>query len=452
MKKQLNDKNYIAIADWMLELGLNTRELLTYAIIYGFCQDGEGYYYGSYSYLANWLGMDDINHVERYLKKLVQEKLVIKKEGRSKLNQKVCLYKTINNKGTVINNPDVDYIIIQPWMLQQMHLNGKDLLLYALVHGYSRKESDNVCFYKRDYFAKWLQCQKNNVRRQVDRAVENGLIKEISKKTYIAIVPENNHSDLNGFDDIKLDDIDLDNIDNTFSNKKSQNGSTPTGKSLKMGVPQPKSISASENDSLKMGVPRSQTGSGKSLKMGDNNLVNNLVDNLNSIYNNNSNINTLVTDSKTDKSVVDKQNDFLSFDDFYYKVNIDLISPNMESKEYTALIYKTDIDYELYQKYVNSSIDVIQIIRKLSVYLFRIILVSWPIPDKTTKDIEDLILYVLTCKKFRNRTDVINSISSDQIFELFTAALELYDEDNPKMIQKSKKAYLIGVLENILNN
>ena len=71
MNKSLSLKNYIAIADWMLDLNLNTRELLTYALIYGFCQDGQGYYYGSYTYLANWLGIDSSQNVSRYLKQLV---------------------------------------------------------------------------------------------------------------------------------------------------------------------------------------------------------------------------------------------------------------------------------------------------------------------------------------------------------------------------------------------
>ena len=41
----LNDRNYITIADWMIkDYDLTTRELLTYAIIYGFSQDGESVY------------------------------------------------------------------------------------------------------------------------------------------------------------------------------------------------------------------------------------------------------------------------------------------------------------------------------------------------------------------------------------------------------------------------
>ena len=53
-KQQLNNKNYIAIADWMVtELNLSARELLIYAIIYGFSQDGGSSFSGSLSYLAS---------------------------------------------------------------------------------------------------------------------------------------------------------------------------------------------------------------------------------------------------------------------------------------------------------------------------------------------------------------------------------------------------------------
>jgi len=60
MERKLSEKNYIAIADWMVtDLNLNSRELLTYAIIYGFSQDGESCFSGSLSYLAAWLNVSD---------------------------------------------------------------------------------------------------------------------------------------------------------------------------------------------------------------------------------------------------------------------------------------------------------------------------------------------------------------------------------------------------------
>lgn len=189
MKRKLNEKNYIVIADWMLELGLNTRELLTYALIYGFCQDKEGCYYGSLEYLASWLGIEDRTNATRYLKPLVEKGLITKEDVRTKINQKACIYRTLINRGDPTKEAEVDYIIIQPWMVQNLHLNGKDLLLYALVHSYSRKGSDNFCSYKKEYFAKWLQCRKDNLDRQIEKATNKSLIKAVDGG-YVAIVPK----------------------------------------------------------------------------------------------------------------------------------------------------------------------------------------------------------------------------------------------------------------------
>lgn len=47
-------EHYLIIPEWMLDLGLNNSELHAYALIWGFCQDGESDYHGSASYVARW--------------------------------------------------------------------------------------------------------------------------------------------------------------------------------------------------------------------------------------------------------------------------------------------------------------------------------------------------------------------------------------------------------------
>lgn len=223
MSKSLDRKNYLVIADWMLELGLNTRELLTYALIYGFCQDKESCYYGSLEYLACWLGIKDRTNATRYLKPLVEKGLVTKEDVRTKINQKACIYRTLINRGDPTKDADVDYIIIQPWMIQNLHLNGKDLLLYALVHSYSRKGSDNFCSYKKEYFAKWLQCRKDHLDRQIKKAIDKYLIKAV-EGGFVAIVPSeisNPQTD----NTPNFEEFDFTQIDNTFTH--SDNTSSP---------------------------------------------------------------------------------------------------------------------------------------------------------------------------------------------------------------------------------
>lgn len=185
----LTNKNYIAIADWMLEYKLNVRELLIFSIIYGFTQDNKEFY-GSLDYIAEWLGVNHNNNITRYLEPLVKKNLLIKKVVYEKRTKR-CIYKSAINNGPIINNLDVDYIIIQPWMITSdgLNLNGKDLLLYGLVYSYSRKGSGNYCNYNKEYFAKWLSCRPDHIKRQIDKVLNKGLIKEHDGK-YVAIVPE----------------------------------------------------------------------------------------------------------------------------------------------------------------------------------------------------------------------------------------------------------------------
>ena len=48
----MENKGYIVIQDWMLDLPLSAVETMAYAVIYGFSQDGESAYRGSLAYLA----------------------------------------------------------------------------------------------------------------------------------------------------------------------------------------------------------------------------------------------------------------------------------------------------------------------------------------------------------------------------------------------------------------
>ena len=400
MNRKLSIRNYIAIADWMLDLNLNARELLTYALIYGFSQNGEGYYYGSLEYLSSWLGMSDRTNATRYLKPLVDRGLIVKKEGRSKLNQKVCVYSAVVNNGSIIDNPDIDYIIIQPWMMQDMHLNGKDLLLYALIHGYSRKESGNICKYSKEYFAKWLQCRKDNVDRQIRRAVGSGLIKE-QGGGFLAVVPDG--IDLPQIDNTPMsdDEIDFTQIDNTFP----------------------------------------QIDNTSSLKLTTNNLnQENLEDNL--VLNNN--ISNVQYQTKEELSVV---------------VNKSIMSDMNFSIGYSlkAFSYKLDKDFEMYQRYKAPAFD---ISRFMSGYAraaqIDLELFFGNLDDEGKILYEkgnDLLLKIITNKRFAGREEKLLSLSDSEKTEIYNISSRMFSEDEDKKIsyKKNRSSYLIGVIENIIN-
>lgn len=52
----MSETRYITIQEWMLELGIGGNDLLAYALVWGFCQDGKSCFKGSYDYLIQWLG------------------------------------------------------------------------------------------------------------------------------------------------------------------------------------------------------------------------------------------------------------------------------------------------------------------------------------------------------------------------------------------------------------
>ena len=175
-KQQLNNKNYIAIADWMVtELNLSARELLIYAIIYGFSQDGGSSFSGSLSYLASWLNSSDRNNVRRTLSSLI-EKGLIQKEVYKLIDKQICCrYKVIQSRGEA---KSYDHIFISPWMIHDLDLKDKNMILYALIYGFSRTGSNSYCQASTEYLGKWIGVQKNHVKeRYLKKMIEKGLVK-----------------------------------------------------------------------------------------------------------------------------------------------------------------------------------------------------------------------------------------------------------------------------------
>lgn len=56
----MDDENFVHLSAWMVDrLGLKGNDLIAYAIVYGFSQDGKGWYYGGREYLAGWIGCNE---------------------------------------------------------------------------------------------------------------------------------------------------------------------------------------------------------------------------------------------------------------------------------------------------------------------------------------------------------------------------------------------------------
>lgn len=88
----INRESFITIQGWMVtDLNLTGKELMVYAIIYGFSQNESGKFTGSQNYLADWVGCTrrTINDV---LKSLVESGLVIK-DSYEKNGMTLCEYR-----------------------------------------------------------------------------------------------------------------------------------------------------------------------------------------------------------------------------------------------------------------------------------------------------------------------------------------------------------------------
>lgn len=117
METKVNSKNHVVLHGWFInELGLRGNELLVYAIIYGFCQDGENKFEGSLKYLQDWT-CSSKNTVMKSLRGL-EEKGFIKKEEEIKNSIKFCKYSIIEppvqnlNRGGAKTEPNNNYIYI----------------------------------------------------------------------------------------------------------------------------------------------------------------------------------------------------------------------------------------------------------------------------------------------------------------------------------------------------
>lgn len=125
----MNNENYIVVQGWMInDLKLSGGELLTYALIYGFTQDGESEYKGSISYLCSFLGCSKPTAMG-YLKSLCSKELIVKRFIIVN-NQKFCKYKisgrkTLKDIVKILDTPSKDSL---PPLVKEFYHPSKETL------------------------------------------------------------------------------------------------------------------------------------------------------------------------------------------------------------------------------------------------------------------------------------------------------------------------------------
>lgn len=434
----LNDKNYVVISDWMLEFNLNAKELLTYAIVYGFSQDNNSDFNCSLNYIANWLSIRRDNSM-RYLNSLLDKGLINRKKDDSSTKHSYK-YKTAHDKGTATN---YDYIYITPWMVTKLGLQDKELILYALIHGFSRKGSDSFFTGNNSYLGKWLRVDKKHVSRYTSSLIKKNLIERIENSKeikYRAIIPDfcSDHNDSNK-NSQKLQE----------NNKGSQDESTNTINKNNLECHQIEYTHPnSEEKGNQFEEDYHQIEYRGITKLSTYNLNNNL-DNSLYIYNN-KNISNIYNNS--------------SYNNFLVVVNEKINENELFSNEKEMFNKKLQSDKELYEKYKDSKINIARIMKVYSKEKLYDMIHTYKNDffgtfNRTAHDVtllaEKLIFNTLHLKRYANRIDEINKLSEKQIMSLYKTACALYNTDNNNAqkiyVDKTPEAYFVGVVDQILD-
>lgn len=99
----MKEGSYVVIQSWMLtELGLKGNELIVYATVYGFTQDGGHWFYGTKGYLAEWCGATKVT-VGSCLKSLVEKGYLERSEQEEHGQVKIRYRATRNCSGEAKN-------------------------------------------------------------------------------------------------------------------------------------------------------------------------------------------------------------------------------------------------------------------------------------------------------------------------------------------------------------
>lgn len=70
------------------------------------------------------------------------------------------------------------YIVIEGWMVNELGLKGNELLIYAIIYGFSQEEG-HTFHGTLGYLAEWVNASKQGVIKNLKSLVEKGLIQRI---------------------------------------------------------------------------------------------------------------------------------------------------------------------------------------------------------------------------------------------------------------------------------
>ena len=161
-----------------------------------------------------------------------------------------------------------DYILIQAQMISDLHLKGNELLVFALIHGYT-KGGSNTCRASLNYIANWIQTGKSAVIKAINNLEEAGYVNRheyLEGKVKCVEYTTNYESLL--LRSAQGEYISLETVKNA---SKKQRGA-------KMTPEQSAVYGGCQNDTgVKMTTKGCQNDNGRGVKMTPNNIIDNII-------------------------------------------------------------------------------------------------------------------------------------------------------------------------------
>lgn len=174
----IKQKSHIVIDAYMLQLGLKGNELLIYALIAGFCQDGVSECWTSQETMAEWCGGISTRAVRDILQNLITKKLITKKE---------CLNKNVKYSYKVVEIvPELSSNEQEVFSTQQELSSGADRNFFPVVQELSsgNNKIDNIYDNKIDNITikekKEIKEKKKDLPETKERVFKKPSVEEIS--------------------------------------------------------------------------------------------------------------------------------------------------------------------------------------------------------------------------------------------------------------------------------
>ena len=111
---------------------------------------------------------------------------------------------------------DKSYVTIQGWMRTELDLRGNDLLVYAIIYGFSQTNNQKFTG-SLQYLADWCGATKQGIMKNLTNLVDRGLIEKTDKYINGIKFVEYYATEFNG--GVKhslINNIEKDNIEDNF--------------------------------------------------------------------------------------------------------------------------------------------------------------------------------------------------------------------------------------------